>query len=286
LTRAGGGPLGWLTRMHGHSALAVRAGALALLLPFAGGGALAACGDDSVPLAPSEAGVHDATVEASADAELDGAAEASCAVDPGPLDPNEGDAGLQIIGTHRCKDCHGDQLSGNQDGVPSMTAEGGFAYPPNLTPDPATGLGCWTNAQIENAILNGIDNEGMLLCSPMPVFGHLPQDAGGLTPAEVAEVVQYLRSIPAIKETVMNTPACPVPPPIDASADAGIDAPIDAPLDVSADTTSEAETSSEAGDAGQDAQAQQDATGLGDGAPASDAPTEGVDAAVDAGSDN
>ena len=142
-------------------------------------------------------------------------------------------------------------MSGNSDGVPWASDEGGFAYPPNLTSDPATGLGCWTNDQIENAILNGIDNEGMRLCPPMPRFGHI--DDGGLDAAQVQAVIQYLRSIPVYVNQVSETnctfsDAGPEASPEEAGPeDAGPEAGMDA-------------TTSDASDAGP-AEAGADATG-------------------------
>jgi hypothetical protein len=180
--------------------------AVTLLVVAAPAGVWGCIGDDTV-VPTGDAGSADATLEGAADGESEGAAEAaaeaSCAVDAGPLDDAQIQLGAAIIATHRCFDCHGQTLSGNNDGVAFAQDEGGFAYPPNLTSDPATGLGCWTNAQIENAILNGIDDEGLRLCPPMPTFGHL-QD-GGLDAAQVQAVIEYLRSIPVYVNQVPDT---------------------------------------------------------------------------------
>jgi hypothetical protein len=201
-----------------------RAFAVTLLVVAAPAGVWGCIGDDTV-VPTGDAGSSDATLEGAADAESEGGAEAeaSCAVDAGPLDDAAIQLGAAIISTHRCFDCHGQTLSGNNDGVAFAQDEGGFAYPPNLTSDPATGLGCWTNDQIENAILNGIDNEGMPLCPPMPTFGHL-QD-GGLDAAQVQAVIEYLRSIPIYMNQVPGTNCTfsDAGPP-DSSTDAGTDA--------------------------------------------------------------
>jgi len=139
---------------------------------------------------------------------------------------------------------------------------GGLGLPPNLTSDPATGLGCWTNAQIENAILNGTDNEGMPLCPPMPRFGHLAGD-GGLDGAGAQAVVAYLRSLAVVVYQVPDTPNCAAPS--DGGADAGMDSGMDAGVvdsgrdarpESGADAHSDAarEASSDAGgDGGRDA---------------------------------
>jgi hypothetical protein len=57
-------------------------------------------------------------------------------------------------------------LSGNDAGL----GDSGLTWPPNLTSDPATGLGCWTDQQIQNAIVNGQDPEGGTLCPSMPIW--------------------------------------------------------------------------------------------------------------------
>jgi hypothetical protein len=173
--------------------------------------------------AASDAGRSDVTIP---DAGVDAEAEASCAVDAGPLDDAEVALGQAIVAAHRCPRCHGATLSGNFDGVSSPTLEGGLAYPPNLTPDPATGLGCWTNDQIENAFLNGIDNEGLPLCPPMPRFGHLT-DGGEVDAGEARAVVEYLRSLPIFVNAVPSTPDCTVvdagPQDAGSTLDAGSD---------------------------------------------------------------
>jgi hypothetical protein len=228
-----------------------RALALSLLVLAAPAGLWACIGDDTV-VATGDAGSSDATLDSAGDAESEAQAEASCAVDAGPLDDAEIQLGAAIISTHRCFDCHGQALSGNNDGVTFADDEGGFAYPPNLTSDPATGLGCWSNDQIENAILNGIDNEGMRLCPPMPRFGHLLD--GGLDAGQVQAVIEYLRSIPIYKNQVPNTnctfsDAGPEAGPQDAGADA--DAAYDAGKDADAGYDA---TTSDAADATTDVQ--------------------------------
>ncbi len=179
---------------------------MCLLLP-AGVAGFAAC--SSTTTATVTDGGTDArakTKDGGKQAGNDASAEASCAVDAGPLQDAEIKLGLALVTSHGCFTCHGGALEGNDDGVQS-TVEGGVAYPPNLTPDPATGLGCWTNAQIKNAFLNGFDNMDAAICNPMPHFGHIAGEAG-LNDAEATAVVQFLRSIPPLVNNPPNTPSC------------------------------------------------------------------------------
>jgi hypothetical protein len=133
----------------------------------------------------------------------DGGPDAGCDVfDAGPLDPNLVSQGYALVQQYQCQQCHGTYLEGNSDGVqlPNSTLT---QYPPNLTPDPGTGLGCWTNEQVENAILNSVDNQGAAICGPMPHFTAL-----GLSQADVVAIVTYLRSLPAESINVPDGPSC------------------------------------------------------------------------------
>src|SRR5690606_22627714 len=74
-----------------------------------------------------------------------------------------------------CGNCHTPQ--GPDGPVPGMELAGGgpikdepfTAYAPNLTPDPETGLGRWTDAQIATAIREGVRPDGSVIGPPMPI---------------------------------------------------------------------------------------------------------------------
>jgi mono/diheme cytochrome c family protein len=57
----------------------------------------------------------------------------------------------------------------------------GIVYPPNLTPDPVTGLGRWTDAEIARAIRQGVRPDGRALVPVMPWPSY-----SALTEADVA----------------------------------------------------------------------------------------------------
>jgi hypothetical protein len=130
----------------------------------------------------------------------------------------------EVWQVYKCAGCHqnptqtvsdagvGIVLSGNDAGL----GDSGLTWPPNLTGDPATGLGCWTDQQIQNAIVNGQDPEGGALCPSMPVWGHTLMLGGAVragTPMDAGtaqEIIDFLRSLPPVVNHLPDT-TCPMP---------------------------------------------------------------------------
>ncbi len=141
----------------------------------------------------ADGGTGDASDGSALDGSGDAAAEAAATcipVDAGMPDAATVAAGLAVTMsfTPKCTACHGSDFSGG-------TAISG-AISKNLTPDPATGLGCWTDAQIVTAILYGTTPDGTTLCV-MPRWS-----TNGMTQDQAEEVVQYLRTLPAVSNQV------------------------------------------------------------------------------------
>lgn len=114
------------------------------------------------------------------------------------------DAGAMIVAAHACTGCHTGNLSGN------ATTPVSGQYPRNLTPDLATGLGCWTDDEIARAVLFGVDNHGVALCV-------MPQFEATIGDASVTDLIAYLRSVGAVSNDV---PAGLCPSDAGADADA------------------------------------------------------------------
>jgi mono/diheme cytochrome c family protein len=105
-----------------------------------------------------------------------------------------------------CIDCH---TPGYFFGKPDMTrylggsdvgfkvGDLGVFVGPNLTPDKETGLGSWTDAQIEKALTTGERPDGRILAAIMPwhALAHL-------TKPDLAALVAYLRSLPPVSHKV------------------------------------------------------------------------------------
>ena len=71
---------------------------------------------------------------------------------------------------------------------------------PNLTSDPETGAGRWTDDQLARAIREGVDHDGRALFPIMP-YAHYRE----MSDEDVASVVVYLRSLPAVRNPLPPT---------------------------------------------------------------------------------
>ncbi len=117
-----------------------------------------------------------------------------------------------------CGNCH--TPKGPQGDVPGQEMAGGFvidvpgafrAVVPNITPDPETGIGRWTDAQIATAIREGKRPDGSLIRPPMPIELYR-----AIADEDVAAMVAYLRSLRPIRNAVpVQTAQYQVPLPPD-----------------------------------------------------------------------
>jgi mono/diheme cytochrome c family protein len=84
-------------------------------------------------------------------------------------------------------------------GAGGLIMEGIFGriVTPNITPDHATGIGSWTDADITRVLTVGERPDGRRLASPMPV-AYLAR----LLPADRAALIAWLRSLPPVANKV------------------------------------------------------------------------------------
>lgn len=69
----------------------------------------------------------------------------------------------------------------------------GIFYPPNLTPDSATGLGTWSEEDIVTAIRTGVRPDGRQLVPVMPWPSYAT-----LTDDDARAIAAYLKSLPPV----------------------------------------------------------------------------------------
>ncbi len=108
-----------------------------------------------------------------------------------------------------CVGCHSDHL--NTFGFPvkpGTNGIGGYIFDEklgfpgvvaaqNITPDPETGLGKWSDGEILRAVREGVDRNGDALFPMMP-YQHLRS----LSDEDAKSIVAYLRTLPAVKHSV------------------------------------------------------------------------------------
>jgi mono/diheme cytochrome c family protein len=109
-----------------------------------------------------------------------------------------------------CVSCHkpGPELKGVDaalpaGGAPFKTPIGTF-YPPNLTPDPDTGIGKWTDIQFVNAVQRGLAPDGQHLIPAFPYTSYAHMKA-----EDVLDIRAYLATL-----TPVSAPAKPADIPL------------------------------------------------------------------------
>jgi len=116
---------------------------------------------------------------------------------------------VELLG---CGACHTDgalegvpdfdkALAGSSIGIAYSSPLGeelpGIIFAPNLTPDEETGIGLWSDRQIENAIRVGVGRHSGRKIAVMPWQGYTK-----MLPEDVEAIVAYLRSIKPVSHKV------------------------------------------------------------------------------------
>lgn len=108
-----------------------------------------------------------------------------------------------------CFECHSGPDARGVPDLKNNLGSGGFlitlapgatVMTPNITQDPETGIGKWTDADIKKAMTHGVRPDGGRLSPPMP-FPFFKN----MSNADLDAVVAYLRTIPPIKRVVERT---------------------------------------------------------------------------------
>lgn len=120
-------------------------------------------------------------------------------------DPVKRGAYLVTIG--HCMECHSAWARGVSDFKTGL-GRGGRSFPPregspegtppsiaaNITSHPTAGIGAWTDQEIGRAITAGLARDGQPLKPPM-AYGYYAE----LKPADVADIIAYLRKVPPLQ---------------------------------------------------------------------------------------
>jgi mono/diheme cytochrome c family protein len=118
-------------------------------------------------------------------------------------------------GVLACGNCHtargpqGEPLAGRglSGGMPFIEA-GMKAYAANITTDPETGIGRWTDAELAKAIREGIRPDRTVIGPPMPIPFYR-----NISDADLRDVIAYLRAQAPVKNAVAKSKyEFPLPP--------------------------------------------------------------------------
>jgi mono/diheme cytochrome c family protein len=103
--------------------------------------------------------------------------------------------GEYLVRAGGCFSCHttpgGQVLTGGR----ALATPFGTFYTPNITPDPATGIGRWTDAQFLRALREGVRPDG---ANYFPVFPYT--SFTGITDSDALAMKAYLFSLPAVHQ--------------------------------------------------------------------------------------
>lgn len=113
------------------------------------------------------------------------------------------DRGRYLFTVTSCALCHGANGAG---GAKLSWKPFGTLWTRNITPDPDTGIGKWTDAQIARAIRSGVAADGRPLHWQGMIWDHL----GNLDEEDVKALLVYLRAIPPVNRAVPS-PRPPAP---------------------------------------------------------------------------
>jgi len=107
-----------------------------------------------------------------------------------------------------CGACHGSKEMGSTAKVDHLALTGGecwtrdYGFPgtlcaTNLSADPETGLGSWTDGEVDRALREGVSRDGRALMGVMPydAYRHLSDE-------DAHAVVAHLRTLPAVKHAM------------------------------------------------------------------------------------
>lgn len=125
--------------------------------------------------------------------------------------PARVERGARLVRTMGCYFCHsphdasnpgepvtpGREFSGAEEPYGGLP---GRVFAPNLSPDPETGAGNWTDDQFARAIREGIGHDGRALFPMMPYlnFRYMSDE-------DLASVIVYIRSVPPVRNQVPPT---------------------------------------------------------------------------------
>ena len=115
----------------------------------------------------------------------------------GAADPDLIARGTYLAAAADCVACHTDPAHGGQPyaGGRALATPFGTFYSPNITPDPGTGIGRWSDEQFLRALRDGVRPDG---ANYFPVFPY--PSFTKITDEDALAIKAYLFSLPAVRQ--------------------------------------------------------------------------------------
>jgi mono/diheme cytochrome c family protein len=114
-----------------------------------------------------------------------------------PAAADEVSQGAYLTNAAGCEDCHTDREHGGQPyaGGRALATPFGTFYSPNITPDPETGIGRWTDEEFLRALRDGVRPDG---ANYFPVFPY--PSFTKIIDSDALAIKGYLLSLPAVRQ--------------------------------------------------------------------------------------
>jgi mono/diheme cytochrome c family protein len=113
---------------------------------------------------------------------------------PDFLSTNPIERGKYLAQAADCQACHTTEGGKPFAGGRAFKTQFGTLYSPNITPDPSSGIGEWTDAEFLNAVHNGVSRNGQNLYPAFPYASYTY-----LVDEDVLAIRRYLATVPAVK---------------------------------------------------------------------------------------
>jgi len=107
------------------------------------------------------------------------------------------DRGELVYRVAGCENCHSDREHGGARlaGGRRLATPLGTFYTPNITPDPTTGIGRWSEAEFKRALRDGVGPDGRQYYPSFPYTSY-----SRLSDEDIHALWSYLRSVPAVHQ--------------------------------------------------------------------------------------
>jgi mono/diheme cytochrome c family protein len=102
--------------------------------------------------------------------------------------------GAYLANAGGCGSCHSEDGQPELSGGAGLESPFGTFYAPNITPDPDTGIGGWSEAQFIRAFREGVSPDGAHYYPAFPYTAYT-----GMTDADLKALKAYLDSVPPVK---------------------------------------------------------------------------------------